>query len=70
MPQDWTGAVLIPIPKKGTCATVTTGEGLHYFDVAGKVVGTTLPERLQVLAPRKNSQSHNVAFKRREAAVT
>ena len=59
-----------PHPQKGTCATATTGEGLHYFDVAGKVVATTLQERLQVLAQHKNSHSHNVAFERREAAVT
>ena len=50
VPQDWSNAVLVPIPKKGDLTHCDNWRGIALLDVVGKVVARVVQERLQKLA--------------------
>ena len=50
MPQDWSDAVLVPIPKKGDLTRCDNWRGISLLDVVGKVAARILQGRLQELA--------------------
>ena len=56
-PQDWSDAVLIPIPKKGDLTSCDNWRGIALLDVVGKVVARLLQGRLQKLAEEELPES-------------
>ena len=50
VPQDWSDAVLVPIPKKGDLTMCDNWRGISLLDVVGKVAATVVQGRLQQLA--------------------
>eukprot|EP00117_Sycon_ciliatum_P039107 scpid84793/ scgid1426/ Transposon TX1 uncharacterized 149 kDa protein; ORF 2 len=52
VPQDWSDAILVPIPKKGDLGSCDNWRGISLLDVAGKLVARMIANRLQVLGER------------------
>ena len=52
IPQDWSDAILIPIPKKGDLGSCDNWRGIPSLDVSGKLVARMITNRLQVLGER------------------
>ena len=50
VPQEWTDAILIPIPKKGNLQCYDNWRGIALLDVVGKLVARVVQGRLQKLA--------------------
>ena len=50
VPQDWSNAVLVPIPKKGDLTKCDNWRGISLLDVVGKVAAKVVQGRLQDLA--------------------
>ena len=50
VPQDWSNAVLVPIPKKGDLMHYDNWRGIALLDLVGKVVARVVQQRLQKLA--------------------
>ena len=48
VPQEWCDAQLVPIPKKGDLTKGDNWRGIALLDVAGKVCGRVVQDRLQV----------------------
>ena len=53
VPQAWKDANLVPIPKKGDLSLCDTWRGIALLDVAGKVVGRLVQNRLQQIAEQE-----------------
>ena len=49
-PQDWSDAVLVPIPKKGDLTKCNNWRGISLLNVVGKVTAQVVQGRLQALA--------------------
>ena len=50
VPRAWKDADLVPIPKKGDLSICDNWRGIALLDVAGKVVGRLIQNRLQQVA--------------------
>ena len=57
VPEDWTDAVLIPIPKKGDLFNCDNWRGISLLDVVGKVIARILQDCLQQLAEEELPES-------------
>ena len=57
VPQDWSDALLIPIPKKGTLSKCDNWRGIALLDVVGKVAARIVQERLQIVAEEELPES-------------
>ena len=57
VPQEWTDAVIVPIPKKGDLTKCDNWRGIALLDVVGKVVARILQERLQQVAKEELPES-------------
>ena len=55
VPQDWSDAVLIPIPKKGDLTSCDNWRGIALLNVIGKVVARLLQGRLQTLTEEERA---------------
>ena len=65
VPQDWSDAVLVPIPKKGDLIMCDNWRGISLLDVVGKVAARILQGRLQELAEEVLPESQCGFRKRR-----
>ena len=50
VPQEWTDAILVPIPKKGNLHCCDNWKGIALLDVVGKLVARIVQGQLQALA--------------------
>ena len=50
VPEDWTDAVLISIPKKGDLSNCDNWRDISLLDVVGKVIARIIQDHLQQLA--------------------
>ena len=57
VPQDWRDAQLVPIPKKGDLTNCNNWRGIALLDVAGKVCGRLIQDRLQLVAEQELPES-------------
>ena len=48
--DDWRDALVIPVPKRGNLNICDNWRGISLLDVAGKLLGRILQERLQIVA--------------------
>ena len=53
VPQAWKDANLVPIPKKGDLSLCGNWRGIALLDVAGKVLGRLVQNRLQQIAEKE-----------------
>ena len=57
VPQEWSDATLVPIPKKGNLSNCNNWRGIALLDVVGKLVTRVLQERLQKVAEQELPES-------------
>ena len=57
VPQEWSDATLVPIPKEGNLSNCNNWRGIALLDVVGKLVARVLQERLQKVAEQELPES-------------
>jgi len=57
VPQEWTDATIIPIPKKGNLNICDNWRGIALLEVVGKVVARVIQARLQKVAEEELPES-------------
>ena len=53
VPQEWAGATIIPILKKGNLSNCNNWRGIALLNVVGKMVAKVIQKRLQRLAEQR-----------------
>ena len=48
--DEWRDALVVPVPKRGDLNVCDNWRGISLLDVAGKLLGRILQERLQLIA--------------------
>ena len=52
VPQEWTDALIVPIPKKGDLSLCDNWRGISLLDIGGKLYAKIIQQRLQLVAER------------------